>query len=116
MKPIMFSYFQIRRCWLLSAIRYNLVLKGPFGTLIITIGPTKIAVYALIQFIFAAALGFPATFHCDSRITVSKPCLIFLSAALLDLNELVGVGAILRGTEFNLATSIFIWHTMRAVD
>lgn len=91
--PPVFSYYS------------DLVIKEPFQNLIFTIARTELAVCVLIQFMSAASAGFSEAFGCNSRLVASTPCLIVMSSILSDLIKLVGIGSILHGNGFDLASS-----------
>lgn len=62
-----------------------------------------------------ASAGFPEIFNCDFLLVASTPCFIGLSSTLSDLIELVRVGSILHGADFDFASYFFASHTMWAV-
>lgn len=73
-------------------------------------------VCTLILVLSVASAGISGIFNFNSRLAASVPCLIGLSPTLFDLIEHVGVGSILYETEFDLVSTLFAWHSMRAID
>lgn len=94
----------------------NLVFRSDFCLLVLTVVSTEFAVCTLIKLMSASLSGVRNTLNCVTSFASLVPCLISQEPTLADSIEQVGVCSIISGSRFYLASSLFAWYAMPALN